>query len=78
MYGAYRSQDGMDRHAEQLTFDVPASGDVLRYSGSLGISPAPGLAVSFDVGVRRFRSNVGGFELTARSVQRGLSAEWVF
>ena len=78
MYGAYRSQDGMDRHPEQLTRDVAASGDVLRYSGSLGVSPQPGLDVSFDVGVRRFRSNVGGFELTARSVQRGLSAQWVF
>lgn len=78
MYGAYRSQDGRDRHPEQLTTDVPAKGDILRYAGSLGIAPAPGLNLALELGVRRFRSNVGGFELTARAVQRGLSAEWVF
>jgi len=78
MYGAYRSQDGLDRHAEQLTTDVAARGDVLRYAGTLGIAPARGLELGLEVGVRRFRSNVGGFELTARSVQRGLSAQWVF
>jgi hypothetical protein len=32
----------------------------------------------FEMGVRRFRSNVGGFELTARAVQRGINARWVF
>jgi hypothetical protein len=78
MYGAYRSQDGLDRHPEQLTTDVPAIGDVLRYAGSLGIAPTPGLSLGLELGVRRFRSNVGGFELTARSVQRGLRAQWVF
>jgi hypothetical protein len=78
MYGAYRSQDGLDRHPEQLTRDVPATGDVLRYEGSLGVAPAPELNLAFELGVRRFRSNVGSFELTARSVQRGIRAEWVF
>jgi hypothetical protein len=78
MYGAYRSQDGLDRHLEQLTVDVPATGDVLRYTGSLGIAPAPNANVAFEVGVRRFRSNVGGFELTTRAVQRGVSVKWVF
>jgi hypothetical protein len=78
LYGAYRSQDGLDRHAEQLTVDVPATGDVLRYTGSLGVAPAPPVSVAFEMGVRRFRSNVGGFELTARAVQRGIIARWVF
>jgi hypothetical protein len=79
MYGSYRSQDGWDRHPEQLTVDVPASGDVLRYEGSLGVAPAGrGLSVTFDLGVRRSRSNVGGFERVARAVQRGISASWVF
>jgi Domain of unknown function (DUF3943) len=78
MYAAYRSQDGLDRHTEQLTLDVPAKGDVLLYGASLGIAPAPPLSVAFELGVRRFRSNVGGFELTARALQRGIRAEWVF
>jgi len=78
MYGAYRSQDGLDRHPEQLTVDVPATGNVLRYVGSLGVAPAPNVTVAFEMGVRRFRSNVGGFESTARAVQRGISARWVF
>jgi hypothetical protein len=78
MYGAYRSQDGLDRHPEQLTRDVAAKGDVLRYTGSLGVAPTAALSVALEVGVRRFRSNVAGFELTARAVQRGLSAQWVF
>jgi hypothetical protein len=79
MYGSYRSQDGWDRHPEQLTVDVPASADVLRYAGWVGVAPAGGaVSVSFDLGVRRTRSNVGGFERTARAVQRGISASWVF
>jgi hypothetical protein len=36
------------------------------------------VSVSFDLSVRRMRSNVGGFERTARAVQRGISASWVF
>jgi hypothetical protein len=78
LYGAYRSQDGLDRHSERLSVDVPATGDVLRYTGSVGIAPTPAVSVAFELGVRRFRSNVGGYELTARSVQRGVSANWVF
>ena len=78
MYGAYRSQDGLDRQPEQLTTDVPATGDVLRYSGALGVAPAPAVSLAFELGVRRFRSNVGGFELTARALERGMRASWVF
>ena len=78
LYGAYRSQDGLDRHPEQLSVDVPATADVLRYHGSLGVAPSPAVTVALELGVRRFRSNVGGFELTARAVERGLRASWVF
>lgn len=78
MYGAYRSQDGLDRHPEQLSVDVPVTADVLRYRGSLGVAPSPDIMVALELGVRRFRSNVDGFELTARSVERGLRASWVF
>jgi hypothetical protein len=78
-YGAYRSQDGWDRHPEQLSADVPVTGDVLRYRGVLGIAPNGGnVSVGLTLGVRRFRSQVGGFERTARAVERGLSASWVF
>jgi hypothetical protein len=78
-YAKYRSQDGLDRHIEQVSVDVPARGDVLLYEGSLGVAPeALPVAVSLDVGVRRFRSNVGGFERTARAVEQGLSASWSF
>ncbi|HEX2873616.1 MAG TPA: DUF3943 domain-containing protein [Polyangiaceae bacterium] len=78
LYGAYRSQDGMDRHPEQLSVDVPVTADVLRYQGSIGVAPTPAVTVALEVGVRRFRSNVDGFELTVRSVERGLRASWVF
>jgi hypothetical protein len=78
-YAAYESQDGLDRHPERVTVDVHAGGDVLMYEGSFGVAlPATALSVSLDVGVRRFRSRVGGFEVTARGVTRGLSANWTF
>jgi hypothetical protein len=78
-YAAYASQDGWDRHIERLTVDVPVQGDMLMYRGSLGVAPGErAVAVSFDLGVRRFHSQVGGFERTARSVERGLSARWTF
>jgi hypothetical protein len=78
-YAGYESQEGLDRHQEQLTVDEHAAGDVLRYAVSLGVAPAESPAsVAFDLGVRRFRSRVGGFERIARAVERGLSATWVF
>lgn len=78
-YAVYASQDGWDRHIERLTVDVPVQGDVLSYRGSLGIAPTQGpVAISLDLGVRRFRSQVGGFERTARAVDRGVSARWTF
>ena len=78
LYGAYRSQDGWDRHPEQLSVDVPVTAEVLRYTGSLGVAPSPAVTVAVELGVRRFHSNVDGFELTARAVERGLRASWVF
>jgi hypothetical protein len=56
-----------------------AEGDFLAYEGSLGLTP-PGtpLTLSLDLGVRRFRSKVEGFERTARVVERGLGATWTF
>ncbi len=77
-YGAYRSQDGWDRHPEQLSVDVPITGDFLSYRGSLGVSPGGGASLSLTWGVRRFRSDVDGYERTARAVERGLSASWLF
>lgn len=79
MYGVYWSQQGLDRHAEELTVDVPVWGDVLFYRGTLGVSP-PGSNVDLSLawGVRRFRSEVGGYERTARSIQRGVTASWSF
>jgi hypothetical protein len=64
---------------EQLTVDVPAQGDVLSYRTSLGVEPGGrGVSLGLDWGVRRFHSQVGGFERTARSVERGISARWAF
>jgi uncharacterized protein DUF3943 len=78
LYAAYVSQDGLDRHPEQLSVDVHAHGDVLTYRAGLGVAPQPNSVISLDWGLRRFRSNVGGFEQTARAVERGVSATWRF
>ncbi|HYQ15360.1 MAG TPA: DUF3943 domain-containing protein, partial [Polyangiaceae bacterium] len=78
LYGAYQSQDGLDRHPEQVTDDVHASGDVLSYRASLGVAPTANCVIALDVGARRFHSSVGGFSVTARAVERGLSASWSF
>jgi hypothetical protein len=78
LYAAYGSQDGWDRHPEQLSIDVPARGDIWRYRASLGVAPRPDLTVAFELGKRRFHSEVAGFERTARATERGVSAEWRF
>ncbi|MDF3069122.1 MAG: hypothetical protein K0R38_4723 [Polyangiaceae bacterium] len=77
-YGAYRSQDGWDRHAERLSVDVPVTGNFLTYRGRIGVAPSPSTSVAVTLGVRRFRSDVDGYERTARAVERGLAASWVF
>jgi hypothetical protein len=77
-YGRYASQDGLDRHAAQVTRDTPVTGDVLRYSLALGLAPTSASQISLDWGVRRFRSAVAGFERTARAEERGISARWTF
>jgi hypothetical protein len=79
LYAAYWSQQGFDRKPEQLTNDEPAWGDVLFYSGSLGVAPGNGPAsVGLEWGVRRFRSEVGGLERTVRSQQLGVTGTWSF
>lgn len=77
-YAAYRSQDGWDRHAERLTIDVPVTGDFLSYRARFGVAPTPSTSLSLLVGVRRFHSEVDGYSLTARSVERGVTATWLF
>jgi len=78
-YAAYQSLDGRDRFQERVTDDVRASGDVLRYVGSLGVAPGSGAVnIALKLGGRRFRSRVGDFERTATAVERGVSATWTF
>lgn len=78
-YARYASQGGLDRRPEQVTVEVPATGDLLRYAVSLGVAPErSGVCLQVDWGLRRFRSTVGGFETTARATERGLSAVWTF
>src|SRR5882724_10690907 len=72
-YAAYQSLDGLDRFQERVTADVHASGDVLRYSGSLGVAPGAGaVKIALELGGRQFRSRVGEFERTASAVERGV------
>lgn len=78
VYASYRSQDGWDRHPEQLTVDVPVTGDFLRYQGSLGVTPSEDVSLSLTLGVRQFRSAVAGYERTARGLERGISASFAF
>lgn len=78
-YAAYASQDGWDRQPHQVTIDVPIQADVLLYGASLGVAPGRGdVSLQGELGVRRFRSQAGGFERTARLVERGVSARWTF
>jgi len=77
-YAAYASQDGLDRHADELTVDVHATGSFRSYRAALGIAPRPDWTIALELGERRFHSEVGGFPLTSRSVERGLSAELRF
>ena len=71
-YGRYWSQDGLDRHVERLTADVPVEGDVLFYSGAIGVEP-PALPVTLGLrfGVRRWGSRVSEFERQGRISHRG-------
>jgi Domain of unknown function (DUF3943) len=77
-YGAYRSQDGWDRHPERLSVDVPVTGDFLSYQGRIGVAPSPATCLALTLGVRRFRADVDGYERTSRGVERGFSASWAF
>jgi hypothetical protein len=77
-YAAYASQDGLDRKPEELTADVHASGNLLEYRATLGVAPRADCVIALELGARRFHSKVGGFELTARGVSRGVSARFSF
>lgn len=77
-YAAYTSQNGLDRHFEQVTNDTTVTGSLLRYALSLGVAPRDDVSVSLDYGVRRFRSRVEQFDVTARVEERGVSARWSF
>jgi hypothetical protein len=78
-HGRYWSQDGLDRHVESITVDVPAEGQVLFYSGSIGLKPPllP-LVLGADFGVRRFQTRVGGFERVGRISHQAFVASWAF
>jgi hypothetical protein len=77
-YATYTSQDGLDRHANELTVDTHASGSFLSYRTALGVAPGAGWTLALELGGRRWQSKVGGFGLKARSLERGLSAKWNF
>lgn len=77
-YAAYASQDGLDRHADELTVDVHATGSLLSYRLALGLAPRPDCVFALQLGARRFQSTVGGFDLVARSTERGVSARFNF
>jgi hypothetical protein len=78
-YASYQSLDGRDRFQERVTADEHASGDVLRYAGTLGVAPGAGAVnIALQLGGRRFRSRVGAFERTASALERGVSATWTF
>ena len=78
-HGRYWSQDGLDRHIERVTVDVPASGQVLFYHGSIGVKPPllP-LVLGADFGVRRFQAEVGGYERVGRISHHGFVARYSF
>jgi hypothetical protein len=74
-HGSYWSQDGLDRHVERITVDVPAAARLLSYGGAIGIQPTPWpLSFRANFGVRKWQSRVAGFERRDSSVSRGLSA----
>jgi hypothetical protein len=78
-HGRYWSQDGLDRHVERITADVPAEGQVLFYHGSIGVKPPllP-LVLGADFGVRRFQAEVAGYERVGRISHQGFVARFSF
>jgi hypothetical protein len=78
-HGRYWSQDGLDRHVERLTADVPVEGDVLFYGGSAALKlPLLPVTLGADFGVRRFRSQVSGYERVGRISHRGFVTRLTF
>jgi hypothetical protein len=78
-YGRYRSQEGLERHPEKMTVDVPADGSVMIARASLGVAP-PGLPIEVGVrtGVRRWKTQVGGFPERRTAMDQGLSVTAAF
>jgi hypothetical protein len=78
-HGRYWSQDGLDRHIERVTADVPAYGEVLFYGASIAVKPPVlPLTLGVDYGVRRFHSEVGGYQRVGRASHRGFVLGWSF
>lgn len=78
-YASYVSHDGLDRHVERLTVDVPARGELMMYGASLGIRPLDlPVTVAADYDVRSWYSEVGGYEARDRLSTRGISARIEF
>ncbi|HEY6728817.1 MAG TPA: hypothetical protein VI197_32625, partial [Polyangiaceae bacterium] len=78
-YASYVSHDGLDRHVERLTVDVPARGELLMYGASVGIRPLDlpvTLAAEYDV--RSWYSEVGGYEARDRLSSSGVSGRIEF
>jgi hypothetical protein len=73
-YARYVSQDGLDRHAERLTVDVPGEGALLRYGASVGVRPLDlPVTLAANVDVRSWYAQVGGYETRDRFLSRGVS-----
>ena len=78
-YASYVSHDGLDRHVERLTVDVPARGELLTYGASLGIRPLDlPVTLAVDYNVRSWYSQVGGYEARDRFSSRGISGRVEF
>ena len=73
-YASYVSHDGLDRHVERLTVDVPGEGSLLTYGASVGVRPLDfPVTLAADVDVRSWYSQVGGYETHDRFLSRGVS-----
>lgn len=78
LYAAYASQDGMDRHEDELTVDVPAAGSFLRYRAALGLAPRRDWTIALELAGRRFDSRVGDYRVVGKSFEQGISAQLSF
>lgn len=78
-YASYVSHDGLDRHVERLTVDVPARGELLTYGASVGIRPLDlPVTLSADYDVRSWYADVDGYEARDRRSSGGISTRIEF